>query len=65
MRPYTYLFAVYLFLNLLMLCGCAEKDKAAAEKEMEKAGSSIQKAYEKTTDVIRNAVEDVNDAVYN
>ena len=54
--------ALALCLCLGLCTGCSDKNKT--EDNIERAGHSVQKAYDSTTNVIKDVVEEVNDAVY-
>jgi len=54
--------AVVLCLFLGVFAGCSGKNEE--EKNIEKAGNSIQKAYDSTANAIKETVEGVNNAVY-
>lgn len=43
------------------LAGCSQKDK---EEAVENTRNAVQKAYDKTTQVLKDVAEGINDAVY-
>lgn len=59
--PFVYCSALLLCLCVCGLAGCSQKDK---EKAVENTKNAVQKAYDKTTQVLKDVAEGINDAVY-
>ncbi len=57
----TYCGALLLCLCVYGLAGCSQKDK---KETVENTQNAVQKAYDKTTQVLKNVAEGINDAVY-
>lgn len=59
--PLFYYSTLLLCLCVCGLAGCSQKDKGEAVENTE---SAVQKAYDKTRQVLKNVAEGINDAVY-
>lgn len=59
--PLVYRSALLLCFYVCGLAGCSQKDK---EEAVENTQNAVQKAYDKTTQVLKSVAEGINDAVY-
>jgi len=61
----AYRFSLAVFCAGLLFCqGCSKEEKPRIKEDIKDAENSIEKAYDRTTDAMRDVVDGINDAVY-